>query len=101
MEELDYTNKSKQIYADYITSQKTLDIEFGLSKAKYKEGDVVRDSVRTILVDRITTFKGLNNSLPEPVYHGIALKKDLTPKKSGDRKSIYGNRNTELIITNY
>ena len=97
MEELDYINKSKQIYADYITSQKTLDIEFGLSQAIYKVGDIVKDSVRIILVDKISTSKVVNGSLPEPVYHGFALKKDLTHKKSENIESIYGNHLTELI----
>lgn len=95
MKELDYQNKTKQIYADYIEAQKKLDIEFGLSHSIYKAGDVINDSIRTILINKITVYKSFG--LPEPVYHGIILKKDLTPMKSGERGSIYGNRLTKLI----
>jgi hypothetical protein len=101
MEELEYRNTSKRLHDYYINAQKSLDIEFGLSQAICKVGDIVKDSVRIILVDKISTSKAVNGSLPEPVYHGFALKKDLTHKKSENIESIYGNHLTELIKTKH
>ncbi len=95
MEKVDYENRLKQIESVYKASKDALYIEFGLSQAKYKVGDTIKCDDRTILIDKITAYKSFN--LPEPVYHGIMLKKDLTPKKNGERDSIYGNHSTELI----
>ncbi len=95
MKELDYDNRLKQIESDYKKSKDALYIEFGLSQSKYQVGDVIKCNDRTILIDKITVYKSFK--LPEPVYHGIMLKKDLTPKKNGERDSIYGNHSTELI----
>lgn len=69
--------------------------EFGLSQAKYKVGDTIKDSVRIILIDKITVSVSFN--LPEPVYNGVELVKNLTPNKKGKRGAIYGNDGTELV----
>jgi len=96
MEELEYTQKLKKLEEVYLSDKKALHIEFALSNAKFKKGDIIiEDSKGIILIDKITTYIGFG--LPEPVYHGLLLKKDLTPKKNGEREAIYGNRCVELI----
>ncbi len=95
MTETEYNIRLKKIEADYELAKKNLYVEYAMGQAKFKKGDIIKNSVCTILVDRITTYKW--NSLPEPVYHGVELKKDLAPKKSGDIGSIYGNHDVELI----
>jgi hypothetical protein len=95
MEETEYNKRLKKIEADYEASKKALHIEFGLSNPKYKKGDIIKSSSVTILIDKITVYKAFG--LPEPVYHGVVLKKDLTPNKRGTRDSIYGSHLSELI----
>lgn len=94
MEETEYNERLKKIEADYEQTKKNLYIEYGKSQAKYGVGDIIGDSTKIIKVDRITVHKSFG--LPEPVYNGIELRKDLLPKKNGDRGAIYGNRQITL-----
>jgi hypothetical protein len=91
----EYNAEMKVIETNYEQLKKNLYIKFALSNAIYKKGDIIRDHRWTILIDNITTYKGFE--LPMPAYHGKELKKDLTPKKNGDRQSIYGNDNIVLV----
>ena len=56
-----------------------------------KIGDIVTDHTGSVKVERITFYRGFNDSLPVCVYHGIELKKDLTPTKKGDKREVYQN----------
>jgi len=89
-----YKAKLKQIEKDFETSKYALYQEYALSNAKFKIGDTIKDGRWAFVIDKITTSKYFD--LPEPVYHGFELKKDLTPKKSMERVTIYGNK-AELI----
>lgn len=95
MEESEYKEKLKKIEEDYSLAKKNLYYEFAMSKAKFIKGEIIKDSRWIILIDKITAYKGL--SLPEPVYSGIELNKDLSPKKNGSRQSIYGNHDIEIV----
>lgn len=95
MEEAEYNEKLKKIEEDYESSKKSLYIAYAKSKEIFKVGDIIKDSSKTILIDKITAYKGY--TLPEPVYHGKELRKDLMPKKNGDRGSIYGKDSNELV----
>lgn len=95
MTEEEYTAKLKAIEADYNEAKKQLYISYALGNAKYKVGDIIKDHRWVIKIDRITTYKGFD--LPCAVYKGYELKKDLTPKKSNDYQSIYGEDGVELI----
>jgi len=95
MEETEYNERMKKIETDYEQAKKNLYIEYGLSQSKYKKGDIIKDHRWAMLIDRITVSKTFG--LPQPVYTGAELKKDLTPKANGNRVSIYGNEGIELI----
>ncbi len=95
MEEKEYREKLKKIEADFKTARETLYSEYGLSQAKCAIGDIVKDNRWALKVDKITVSKGFG--LPEPVYHGFELKKDLTPKKNFSRVAIHGNNGVEVI----
>lgn len=43
MEALEYQEKLKKLKADFEIAQKNLHIEYGLSQAKYKKGDIIKD----------------------------------------------------------
>ena len=94
MEETEYNERLKKIEADFEQAKKQLYFDYGMSKVIFKKGDIIKDSRWAMLIDRITVSKTFG--LPEPVYSGLELKKDLSPRKDGNRVSIYGN-NAELV----
>lgn len=94
MERETYLQRLKQIEDDAQKAKQALYIEYGLSQAIFKMGDVIRDNRWAFQIDKITVSKMFGD--PEPVYSGFELKKDLTPKKNMKRVSIYGN-SAELI----
>jgi hypothetical protein len=79
MTEPEYREKLKKIESDYEQAKKDLYIEYGLTNAKYKKGDIIKGYSSIILVDKITVYK--NFDLPAPAYHGIELKTDQTAWK--------------------
>ncbi len=94
MEETEYKKRLEIIEHNFEMEKKKLYWEFGMSHVIFKVGDIIKDERWALIIDKITVAK--NFGLPEPVYHGFELKKDLTPRKDKNRVSIYGN-NAELV----
>jgi len=94
MTESDYKMRLQIIENTYEMEKKKLYWEYGMANAKYKVGDLIKDERWAFVIDKITV--GKHFGLPEPVYHGFELKKDLTPRKDQNRVSLYGN-NSELL----
>ena len=94
MTETEYNEKLKKIEADFDKAKKDLYIEYATSNATFEKGDIIRRHMQILLIDRISVHKSFG--LPMPIYHGLELKKDLTPRKDRSRISIYGN-DAELI----
>ena len=84
-----------KIEEDCTAAKNKLYVEYGLSQAICKVGDIIKKDDDIVLVDKIRAYKALG--LPMPIYHGIQLKKDLTPRKDEKRGIIYGNERVELI----
>lgn len=95
MKEQEYNEQLKKIESDYEQAKKQLHFKFGMSQVKFGIGDVIQHPGSIIKVDKISVYKGFG--LPVPVYYGAELKKDLTPKKNGNRSAIYGNQQITLI----
>lgn len=95
MTEQEYKEKLNQLELKHREDCKKLHYEFGMSQVKFKKGDIICDHRWTLIIDKITVNKSLG--LPEPVYHGRELKKDLSPKKINNEVCIYGNAGIELI----
>ena len=94
MTEQEYETRLKVIEHSFEMEKKKLYWEYGMSHVMFKVGDIIRDHRWALKIDKITVAK--NFGLPEPVYHGLELKKDLTPRKDKSRVAIYGN-NCELV----
>jgi hypothetical protein len=94
MEKETYLEKLKEIEKHFEVSKSNLYREYALTNAKFKIGDTIKDERWAFTIDKITVYKMFD--MPEPVYHGFELKKDLTPKKNGNRVTIYGNK-AELV----
>ena len=92
----EYSEKLEELKKEFESQKTALIIECGLSQRKFNNGDIIRNSVYTIKVDRVKVYIGLD-SFPIPVYHGVELTKALEPKKNGARGAIYGNDKVTLI----
>jgi hypothetical protein len=95
MEESEYKKRLQIIHHSFEMEKKKLYWEYGMSKAIFKIGDIIRDHRFAFVIDKITVDKSFG--FPEPVYHGFQLKEDLTPRKDKSRVCIYGNDNVELV----
>lgn len=82
--------KVKQLTAKFESDKFELCKEYAISHNPFKEGDIVTDSVGSILIDTIQYTKiSSTGALPECVYGGLELKKDKTPRKDGSRRRVY------------
>jgi hypothetical protein len=91
MELKDYELRLKEINERFEKEKRELAKDYAFANNPYKIGDIISDSVGSIKVDLIQhtiggTFIG---KYPQCVYSGIELKKDLTPKKNGDRRKVF------------
>ena len=68
---------------DEIRSHK---MKFAKANRKANIGDIISDHCCTIKVDKELVYL---SEEPYMVYLGIALKKDLTPRKDGKRDSVH------------
>lgn len=85
----------------YFTLLKELEEEHSKNKAAimqsyaefhnpYEIGDYVKDHVGWMRIDEMRVFSGgMSSKLPSMVYAGIAVKVDLSPKKSGEKVMCY------------
>ena len=94
MEESEYNERLKKIETDFEQSKKRLYLDYGMSNAIFNKGDIIKDSRWVMLIERITVSKSFG--LPQPVYTGTQLKKDLSPRLDRTTVSIYGN-DCELV----
>lgn len=93
-----YTAQLKAMQERHKAEINNLHIAYARGQRKFKAGDIIREFDRTIQVIGFSTELSFS-SAPIPVYVGLPLKKDLTPKKNANRnrESIYGNANVVLI----
>lgn len=91
----EYYAKSKELQKKQREEALALAKEYALSIALYKVGDIIKDSVSAIKVTKLR-FDILFDE-PKTVYEGVELRKDLTPRKDGSTRAIYGNDRIELI----
>jgi hypothetical protein len=64
----------------------------------YKVGDIIRDHSHIIKIERIKFCRpSIGEEFPSCVYHGIELKKDLTPKKNQGNTVMYQTNVLEKI----
>lgn len=95
MTEQEYNNELNEIEENYKAAKSALYKKYAKSKIIYDVGDIIRGNATTIKIEKYGTYIGLGK--PEPIYIGIELKKDLSPKKRQEVTQIYGNENTEKL----
>ena len=96
MEITEYNLTLAAIERTYQMQKKQLYYQYGMSTAKFKIGDLIKEPRWALVVDTITVGKSFG--LPEPIYHGFELTKNLQPRKDKGRVAIYGNE-CELVLS--
>lgn len=90
MDYQEYTDQYRLIIEEADLKKAALAKEYALSKNTVKEGDIIEDHIGKILVDEIKFSRGsFPVSGPICVYYGTELKKDGTPKKKMQRRSVW------------
>lgn len=98
MTEQEYDEEIRLIEAEATQKKHAVYRKYAKDQEKFKVGDIIKDERWAFEIDKITAGKSFG--LPQPVYHGFELKKDLTPKKNNNRVCIYGNNGVILIKPN-
>lgn len=82
MDKKEYNERLARIEKEYEKAKEALAIECAKSNNPYQVGDILSNGGSTIIrVDKISYHYGYGGELPYCVYSGMALKKDLTPRK--------------------
>lgn len=89
MTESEYDKKMFNIEMNYKNAKKELMKEYGLSNAKYKVGDIIRDRTCRIKIEKICVEEAFKSRYPKTVYYGSRVKKDGTPTKKERKEYIY------------
>ena len=84
-----FTKLLKEIEAEEELKVRQLKIEFANANNTVKIGDIVCDHIGSVLVDEMGYHSPGWNQLPGCTYSGFELKKDLTPRKDGARRTVY------------
>lgn len=92
MEKEEYIEELKVLTDEFDVKRKALAKEFAFSNSTVKEGDVVKDNVKSIIVSKIQWSFGSFGDFPYCIYTGIQLNKDGKPNKKGERSSITSDR---------
>ncbi len=84
----EYKKQLAELEARHKKERHAVISAFALSQNTHNIGDIIKDHTDTIKIDKILPSLTLGG-YPECVYYGPLLKKDGTPKKNGNRGSIY------------
>lgn len=85
----EYKEKLEKLKTDFEINKRNLAKEYAFSHNTYKIGDVITNGVNCIKIDKIKYSMGRFGSLPECVYEGPLLKKDLTERKDKQLGCVY------------
>jgi hypothetical protein len=98
MNEAEYNAKLTELRDKSNKAENDLILEYALSQAQYKVGDIISDLTdKIILIDKINGSRSYG--VVVPVYYGICLRKDLKPMKKEIRGAIYhGNTNNPITL---
>lgn len=87
----DYKNKKRDIERQAGKDKTALLIDFVDINNPYKIGDIVTDHIGSIRYDKLKYTTTGCDYVPTPIYSGIELKKDGTPKKRIIVRDVYGS----------
>jgi hypothetical protein len=83
-----YDEQMEQLKNEFNEKKKNVMRYYVAANNPYKIGDIVTDHIGTIKIEKITVGQAFSK-YPCAVYFGIELKKNLEPKKSGNKRSVW------------
>lgn len=89
MNEQEYLDKVADVNKRAEFEKRELKIKFAFSHQEYNVGDIINNGSLSIIIDRVQAGINFASDLPECVYGGFVLKKDLKPRKDKERGTIY------------
>lgn len=92
----EYKQKLEELEIEYKNKKNALGREFAMSNNPYKVGDILQDHYQIIRVDSISY--SIIHGIPECVYYGTQLKKDLKPKKIQENSPCMFQSNVKLKL---
>ena len=85
----EYKRQEAEIDLNAKMQKNLLMAEFVKANNPYKIGDIVTDHIGSIIIDKIQSAWGYGGTPPSAVYGGLVLKKDGTPTKKMERRSVF------------
>lgn len=89
MEQQEYKERLVKIQQEAERQKRNLAVEYALSNSPYDIGDVVKDHLGYLKIEKVDVTVTFGSQIPECVYYGVELKKDLTPMKSQTGRGVY------------
>lgn len=83
-----YREKIAEIEEEAAQKKRLLVREFALGNNPYKKGDIIKDDIGSLIIEKVQVHFGFGNSLPYCSYTGVELKKDGTPRLKQDNRRI-------------
>lgn len=84
-----YLKELETLAKEYEDKKDILHKKYAMENNSVKPGDKFTDSIGTILVEKIGIYLEYATRTPSCRYFGVELKKDGTPKKSGEKRWAY------------
>jgi hypothetical protein len=87
----EYKSKLTAIKLQFEENKSILAKEYAFSNNPYKIGDIITDHIGSIKIEKIQYTLGWESmkELPYCVYSGITLKKDKTPTKTPNQRTVH------------
>ena len=85
----DFNQRLKELELEFEEKKKALIVEYCKTNAIFKVGDVVTDHIGSILVEKVQAAYSFNK--PVTVYRGRVLKKDGTPTKREEKRTVWSS----------
>ena len=92
----DYNLKLKELENEFALKKSNLAKKFVFSNAEYGIVDIISDNIDAIIIERLQC--SVTYGIPNVVYVGVHLKKDLTPRKDGSRVGIFKSHCSEIKL---
>ena len=88
MTQYEYQLKLNQINKDHQIRLRFLASDFAESNNPHKIGDIVKDTIGSIKIEKIQFTSG-GSGYPQCVYFGVELTKKGDPNKRGKKRTVY------------
>jgi hypothetical protein len=85
----EYERSLKKLKSQYDEQLTQLHKQYALANNTVKIGDIVKDHMGSIQVEKMHIAWPFGSNIPEVVYHGLELKKDGTPKKNAVKREAW------------